>query len=81
MSKLPAWRKEGWAPAGPRHCTCPECGEKVSTRAIERAAHSQQCALRRRNERIRRCPRMFGRVHLLALTETRCSCGYELGMT
>lgn len=76
----PVWRKEGWAPAGPGHCKCPQCGEKVSTNAFARAHHVQQCRLRARNERIKNCPRMIGGVHLLAFTETRCSCGFERGM-
>lgn len=76
----PAWRKEGWAPAGPGLCTCPTCGETVSTRASERAFHIEQCTLRRRNEQIQKCPRWMGGRHYLAPTETRCSCGFVRGM-
>ncbi len=76
----PVWRKEGWAPGGPGRCVCPACGEKVSTNALARASHTKQCALRRRNERITRCPRMIGGVHLLALGEGRCRCGFMPGM-
>lgn len=40
MSKLPQYIKEGWRPAGPGLCKCPNCRAIVSTNALGRARHT-----------------------------------------
>jgi hypothetical protein len=42
-SLLPEWRREGWRPAGPGQCRCPDCGTAVSTNAFARATHKRVC--------------------------------------
>lgn len=36
----PQYIKEGWRPAGPGRCKCPNCGASVSTNALARARHT-----------------------------------------
>lgn len=53
MSKLPEWRREGWRPAGPGACRCPDCGTTVPTNALARASHARACTKARSESRPR----------------------------
>jgi hypothetical protein len=43
VSRRPEYQREGWRPAGPRHCRCPHCGATVTTNALGRASHLRGC--------------------------------------